>query len=86
MNGMTGLARINGLHQVQERTGGGKQQGDAFRRGMQEHADGSAAEQEPEQKNPEQKNLERPMRRGLQPNTNNGRKLVSDVHHIDVVA
>jgi len=76
MDGVTGLSRVFSSNQVQERAAGGQQQADAFRRAMQEHDGGTAAEREPEP----------PMRRGLQPNPNNGRKQVGEAHHIDVVA
>ncbi|MGK0154033.1 MAG: hypothetical protein ACI9SE_000984 [Neolewinella sp.] len=76
MNGVTRLSGVFGSNQVQERNGGSQQQADAFREAMQEHHDGTAAEREPDP----------PMRRGLQPNAPNGRKLDSEEHHVDVVA
>tara|TARA_R110002072_G_scaffold174303_5_gene329510 strand:+ start:9165 stop:9395 length:231 start_codon:yes stop_codon:yes gene_type:complete len=76
MDGVTGLSRIYGSKQVHERNGGGQQQAEAFQRTMHEQHDGTAAEQEPDP----------PMRRRLQPNPNNGRKLDSEAHHVDVVA
>jgi len=76
MDGVTGLSRIFGSNQVQERAGGGQQKTDAFRRAMQEHVGETARKREPEP----------PVRRGLQPNPQNGRKLAGEAHHIDVVA
>jgi hypothetical protein len=76
MDGVTRLSGVFGSHQVHERAGGGQQQADAFRRAMQESEDGTAPEREPEP----------PIRRGLQPQPANGRKLVGEAHHIDVVA
>ena len=76
MDGVTGLSRVFGSNQVQERAGGGQQQAEAFRRAMQEREDGTAREREPEP----------PIRRGLQPNPQDGRKQIGEAHHIDVVA
>lgn len=77
MNGVTRTSGVVGSHQVHERQAGGQQQqADAFRRAMQEHGDGTAAEREPE----------KPVRRGLQRHPPIGRKDEGEAHHVDVVA
>jgi len=81
MDGVTGPSRIYGSTQVHERKGGNQQQADAFRQAMEEHEGGTAAEREPEAPTPKT-----PVRRGLQPNRPDSRKLEEEVHHVDVVA
>ena len=76
MRELTGLSRVLGANQGNPRTAGGQSQAESFQRAMQEHDDGTAAEQEPDP----------PMRRGLQQNPGNGRKLDSEACHVDVVA
>lgn len=79
MDGVTGPGRIYGSTQVHERKGGNQQQADAFRQAMEEHEGGTAAEREPA-------TPKTPVRRGLQQNGPNSRKLEEEVHHVDVVA
>jgi len=80
MDGVQGLSRIPGSHQVTERNAGGnQQQADTFRRAMQQHADagdGTAAEREPDPS----------MRRRLQPRHRISRNDEGEAMHVDVLA